>query len=92
MTKTALIHPLKYTDGHIFSKGNLPKGMFIPYQVTGLSVTEGPDQLFVIHVEGGNDFVFCLQDRKSAGKEERVGELVGIICRQFKKYDWLSSV
>jgi len=54
-------------------------------KVTGLSTTEGPDQLFVIHVEGGNDLVICLLDKKSAGKEERVGELVGIICRQFKK-------
>jgi len=53
-------------------------------KISSLSVTEGPDQLFVIHLEGGNDFVFCLVDRKS-GKEERVGELVGIITRQYKK-------
>ena len=53
--------------------------------MTNLSVTEGPDQLFIIHLEGGNDFVFCLLDKKTGGKEERVGELVGVIARQFKK-------
>lgn len=54
-------------------------------KLTGLSVTQGPDQLAVIHLEGGNDLVVCLLDKRTGGKEDRVGELVGVVCRQFKK-------
>lgn len=46
--------------------------------VTGLSITSDSDQLVVIHLNGGNDLVVCLS---SPGKEERVGEFVGTLCR-----------
>ncbi|XP_013401655.1 unconventional myosin-Id [Lingula anatina] len=50
--------------------------------VTGLSITPGPDQLCIIHLQGGNDLVVYLVSPKS---EERVGELVGVVNRQWQK-------
>ena len=47
-------------------------------QMTGLSVSPGPDQLIIVHLEGGNDLVLCLETRDH---EDRVGELVGNLCK-----------
>ena len=43
-----------------------------------MSVSPGPDQLVIVHLEGGNDLVLCLESRDH---EDRVGELVGNLCR-----------
>ena len=51
--------------------------LFCP-QMTGLSVSPGPDQLIIVHLEGGNDLVLCLETRDH---EDRVGELVGNLCK-----------
>uniref|UniRef100_A0A0B7ADG6 Myosin motor domain-containing protein n=2 Tax=Arion vulgaris TaxID=1028688 RepID=A0A0B7ADG6_9EUPU len=51
-------------------------------EVTGLSLTPGKDQLVVIHLSGGNDFVLCLQN---PAHEERAGELVGVMCSHLHK-------
>lgn len=53
-------------------------------QMTGLSISPGSDQLVIIHLEGGNDLVLCLENNR---KEERVGELVGILCHLWNRYE-----
>lgn len=60
---------------------NMKEGVAIG-ALTGLSVTPGQDQLVVFHCPGGNDFVVSLHN---TAKEDRVGELVGIICNAFEK-------
>lgn len=50
--------------------------------LTGLSVTPDSDQLIILHLKGGNDLVICLL---SGSREERVGELIGTICKQWHK-------
>ncbi|KAL5007010.1 hypothetical protein ScPMuIL_015816, partial [Solemya velum] len=52
--------------------------------VTGLSVTPDGDQLIVIHLSGSNDLVVCLH---TSSNEERVGELVGILCTHWKRFN-----
>ncbi|PVD30004.1 hypothetical protein C0Q70_09265 [Pomacea canaliculata] len=50
----------------------------IPFtNVTGVSITQGSDQLIVVHLSGGNDLVLCLYSHVN---EERIGELVGILA------------
>ncbi|KAK7010457.1 unconventional myosin-Id [Biomphalaria glabrata] len=51
-------------------------------QITGVSLTPGKDQLIIIHMSGGNDFVVCLEN---PAHEERVGELVGILVSHMHK-------
>lgn len=51
-------------------------------QMTGISVSPGKDQLIVIHCVGGNDLVISLHNNN---KEERIGELVGVLCNRFYK-------
>ncbi|ESO97046.1 hypothetical protein LOTGIDRAFT_143556 [Lottia gigantea] len=51
-------------------------------EITGLSITPESDQLVVIHLSGGNDLVICLISQSG---EERVGELVGILCSHWHK-------
>ncbi|KAK2191130.1 hypothetical protein NP493_59g02001 [Ridgeia piscesae] len=46
--------------------------------MTGVSVSPGSDQLVIIHLEGGNDLVLCLE---SKDHEDRVGELIGNLCK-----------
>ncbi|ESN96194.1 hypothetical protein HELRODRAFT_186525 [Helobdella robusta] len=46
-------------------------------EVTGLTVSPGSDQLVVIHLEGGNDLVFCVSPNHHSG--DYVGELVGVM-------------
>ena len=38
------------------------------------------DQLAVIHLRGGNDLLVTLTAPKP---EDRVGELIGVVCRQY---------
>lgn len=47
--------------------------------VTGLSVTSGQDQLVVLHSKGHDDLVVCLH-RARPPKDNRVGELVGVLA------------
>lgn len=54
----------------------------IPIQeLTGLSVSPGQDQLIVLHLRGGNDFVISLISRENYN---RIGELVGLLLRQYQ--------
>jgi myosin-1 len=50
--------------------------------LTGVSVSPGPDQLAIVHLQGGNDLVVCLTNKKH---EERVGELVGTLAKIWEK-------
>ena len=52
-------------------------------QVTGLSVSGGPDQLLCVHLTGGNDFVLCLQSRRDPAAD-LTGEAVGTMVRLFQ--------
>ncbi|KAJ4430702.1 hypothetical protein ANN_19293 [Periplaneta americana] len=51
--------------------------------VTGLSLSPGRDQLLVIHSNKGNDLVVALNTEPS--HEDRVGELVGILCNRYQQ-------
>jgi len=52
-------------------------------EVTGLSLSPGRDQLVVIHSNKGNDLVVALHT--AASDEDRVGELVGILCSRYQQ-------
>jgi len=52
-------------------------------EVTGLSLSPGKDQLLVIHSNKGNDLVVALNT--GASFEDRVGELVGILCHRYQQ-------
>lgn len=52
-------------------------------QLTGLSVTPGRDQLVIMHTAHGNDLIVALQGEDHALKEDRVGELVGLVCKHY---------
>ena len=52
--------------------------------MTGVSVSPGADQLVIVHLQGGNDLVLCLDPRQQ--REDRVGELVGILCKLWIRY------
>ncbi|XP_069680956.1 unconventional myosin ID isoform X2 [Periplaneta americana] len=53
------------------------------HEVTGLSLSPGRDQLLVIHSNKGNDLVVALNTEPS--HEDRVGELVGILCNRYQQ-------
>ncbi|XP_074658993.1 unconventional myosin-Id-like [Tubulanus polymorphus] len=77
---------LVVTDRFIYkldsSKFKSLKGAISISSVTGLSVTPGEDQLAIIHLSGGNDLVVCLLSRNN---EDRIGELVGTLCKLSQK-------
>uniref|UniRef100_A0A8D3A9Y6 Myosin 1D n=1 Tax=Scophthalmus maximus TaxID=52904 RepID=A0A8D3A9Y6_SCOMX len=71
------------TDRHLYKMDPLKqyKAMkSIPlYNVTGMSVSPGKDQLVVFHTKDSRDLVVCLQGMVPAN-ENRIGELVGMTC------------
>lgn len=77
---------LLLTDKYIFKLDNLKfrnmkEGVALA-ELTGLSVSPGQDQLIVLHCPGGNDLVISLHN---TSQEDRIGELVGLLCNQFEK-------
>lgn len=52
------------------------------FQVSGISVSEGKDQLVIIHLASKSDFAFCLQ---TANGENRVAELVGVLVNRIRQ-------
>lgn len=77
---------LLITDTHLYKldqKGFKPLKSAIAFsKLTGVSVTPGPDdQLVVLHLSEGNDLVVALTSHR---QENRVGELVGIVVRQWR--------
>ena len=51
------------------------------FQLTGLSVTPGQEQLIALHLRGGNDFVVSVVSDKTV---DRIGEIVGNLLRQYQ--------
>ncbi|XP_041938437.1 unconventional myosin-Id [Alosa alosa] len=75
------------TDRHLYKmdpvKQYKPMKSIPLYNVTGVSVSPGKDQLVVFHTKDGRDLVVCLQGMTPAG-ESRIGELVGTLFSHFK--------
>lgn len=62
-----------------------PKGVSIG-DLTGIGLSKGSnDQLMVVQVRGGNDFIFALVDSNEPASKavNRVGEFLAIILRQY---------
>ncbi|XP_015278854.1 PREDICTED: unconventional myosin-Id-like [Gekko japonicus] len=53
------------------------------YNLTGLSVSNGKDQLVVFHTKDSKDLVVCLLSTHPVN-ESRIGELVGVLASHFK--------
>lgn len=82
------------TDGAIY-KLDTAKNKFknmkrtVPIkELVSISVSPGRDQLIVFHSNHGNDLIVALQGEDRQLKEDRIGELVGVVC---KKYHELSD-
>uniref|UniRef100_A0A8C4SK65 Myosin ID n=1 Tax=Erpetoichthys calabaricus TaxID=27687 RepID=A0A8C4SK65_ERPCA len=75
------------TDRHLYKMDPLKQYKVmksIPlYNVSGLSVSPGKDQLVVFHTKDNRDLIVCLQGIEPPG-ESRIGELVGVIVSHFK--------
>lgn len=52
--------------------------------MTGLSVTNGTDQLFVIHIDGADDIVGCVH-QTNPDQDDRVPEAVGRLISIMKR-------
>ena len=57
---------------------------FVAAQITGVSVTPGSDQLCIIHLQGGNDLVLCLQPSPPGG--DKIGEVIGALSNIWLTY------
>ncbi|XP_057682241.1 unconventional myosin-Id [Corythoichthys intestinalis] len=75
------------TDRHLYKMDPLkqykPMKSIPLYNVTGMSVSPGKDQLVVFHTKDSRDLVVCLQGLVPAN-ESRIGELVGALLSHFK--------
>uniref|UniRef100_A0A674MLD7 Unconventional myosin-Id n=1 Tax=Takifugu rubripes TaxID=31033 RepID=A0A674MLD7_TAKRU len=75
------------TDRHLYKMDPLkqykPMKTLPLYNVTGVSVSPGKDQLVVFHTKDNRDLVVCLQGMVPAN-ESRIGELVGTLLSHFK--------
>ncbi|XP_064807139.1 unconventional myosin-Id [Oncorhynchus masou masou] len=75
------------TDRHLYKmdpvKQYKPMKSIPLYNVTGVSVSPGKDQLVVFHTKDSRDLVVCLQGMVPAG-DSRIGELVGTLLSHFK--------
>uniref|UniRef100_A0A674CLZ6 Myosin 1D n=1 Tax=Salmo trutta TaxID=8032 RepID=A0A674CLZ6_SALTR len=75
------------TDRHLYKMD--PQKQYKPmksiplYNVTGISVSPGKDQLVVFHTKDSRDLVVCLKGMVPAG-DSRIGELVGTLLSHFK--------
>ncbi|XP_048385403.1 unconventional myosin-Id-like [Stegostoma tigrinum] len=52
--------------------------------VTGVSVTNGRDQLIIFHTKANDDLVVCL-DKMQRGNDNRIGEVIGVLANHFSK-------
>ncbi|XP_041087531.1 unconventional myosin-Id isoform X2 [Polyodon spathula] len=75
------------TDRHLYKMDPLkqykPMKSIPLYNVTGVSVSPGKDQLVVFHTKDSRDLIVCLQGM-AVPSESRVGELVGVLASHFK--------
>ncbi|KAM8946438.1 unconventional myosin-Id isoform 2-T2 [Pelodytes ibericus] len=76
------------TDRHLYKMdpGKMYKVMNSTplYNVSGISVTNGKDQLVVFHTKDQKDLIVCLGISEQPPYESRVGELVGVLANHFK--------
>uniref|UniRef100_A0A8C1KPL5 Unconventional myosin-Id n=1 Tax=Cyprinus carpio TaxID=7962 RepID=A0A8C1KPL5_CYPCA len=79
---------LLITDRHLYKmdpvKQYKPMKSIPLYNVTGVSISPGKDQLVVFHTKDNRDLIVCLQGMVPAG-DSRIGELVGTLLRQCSK-------
>ncbi|KAJ6650134.1 Unconventional myosin ID [Pseudolycoriella hygida] len=54
-------------------------------ELTSISVSPGRDQLIIFHSHEGNDLLIALQGEDFPLKEDRIGELVGIVCKRYQE-------
>uniref|UniRef100_A0A8C8SNJ6 Unconventional myosin-Id n=1 Tax=Pelusios castaneus TaxID=367368 RepID=A0A8C8SNJ6_9SAUR len=54
------------------------------YNLTGLSVSNGKDQLVVFHTKDNKDLIVCLFSSQPSN-ESRIGELVGVLAHHFRR-------
>lgn len=54
-------------------------------QLTGISISPGQDQLIIFHSNFGNDLVMTLQGEERQLKEDRIGELIGLVCKRYSE-------
>uniref|UniRef100_A0A8C2APE4 Myosin ID n=1 Tax=Cyprinus carpio TaxID=7962 RepID=A0A8C2APE4_CYPCA len=79
---------LLITDRHLYKMD--PVKLYKPmksiplYNVTGVSISPGKDQLVVFHTKDNRDLIVCLQGMVPAG-DSRIGELVGTLLSHFKR-------
>ncbi|XP_016990554.1 unconventional myosin ID [Drosophila rhopaloa] len=52
-------------------------------ELTSISVSPGRDQLIAFHSPKNKDLVFALQGEYTPLKEDRIGEVVGIVCKKY---------
>uniref|UniRef100_A0A671PJW6 Unconventional myosin-Id n=1 Tax=Sinocyclocheilus anshuiensis TaxID=1608454 RepID=A0A671PJW6_9TELE len=78
---------LLITDRHLYKmdpvKQYKPMKSIPLYNVTGVSISPGKDQLVVFHTKDNRDLIVCLQGMVPAG-DSRIGELVGTLLRHLR--------
>lgn len=60
-------------------------GVCVSPQLTGLSVTDGVDQMVALHTSSQDDVLLCLQRGDLGANQDRVGELVGTLVDHFTR-------
>ncbi|NWX09330.1 MYO1D protein, partial [Caloenas nicobarica] len=75
------------TDRHLYKMDPMKQYKVmktIPlYNLVGLSVSNGKDQLVVFHTKDNKDLIVCLCG-KEPSNDSRIGELVGVLASHFK--------
>ncbi|XP_008940377.1 PREDICTED: unconventional myosin-Id-like, partial [Merops nubicus] len=75
------------TDRHLYKMDPMKQYKVmrtIPlYNLVGLSVSNGKDQLVVFHTKDNKDLIVCLFS-KEPSNDSRIGELVGVLASHFK--------
>jgi myosin-1 len=61
---------------------NMKRTMAIK-DLTQVSVSPGRDQLIVFHSHQNNDLVLSLHGENQELREDRIGELVGVVCKKY---------
>uniref|UniRef100_A0AAQ4PU35 Myosin IG n=1 Tax=Gasterosteus aculeatus aculeatus TaxID=481459 RepID=A0AAQ4PU35_GASAC len=79
---------LLITDKYVYKLE--PKKQFkvlkrLPLDLTGLSVTDGVDQMVALHTSSQDDVLLCLQRGDLGANQDRVGELVGTLVDHFTR-------
>ncbi|XP_018410704.1 PREDICTED: unconventional myosin-Id [Nanorana parkeri] len=54
------------------------------YNVSGISVTNGKDQLVIFHTKDQKDLIVCMKFTGQSAQDSHVGEVVGVLANHFK--------